>query len=221
MNGPRKLLLAVMFVILAASFSAASDIYIAQNATGGNTGADCADAHAASWFNSSSNWGSSAGKIGPGTTVHLCGTFTAPAGSSGYLTFQASGTSGNPITLLFESGAVLTATYWSGPVISVGANNYVTINGGTNGIIQATANGTNMANHQDNGAGVDCGSVNICSDILVENLTIANLYVHACSESSSYTACTDGGGGNTLGIRVWAETTTRSITTLSTTFTGL
>ena len=71
MNGPRKLLLAVMFVILAATFSAASDIYIAQNATGGNTGADCADAHAASWFNSSSNWGSGSGKIGPGTTVHL------------------------------------------------------------------------------------------------------------------------------------------------------
>ena len=31
---------------------------IAQNAAGGNTGADCADAHAVSWFNTSSNWGS-------------------------------------------------------------------------------------------------------------------------------------------------------------------
>lgn len=206
MNGPRKLLLAVIFVILATGFSAAAsaaNIYIAQNAAGGNTGADCADAFAVSWFNSSANWGSGAGQIGPGTTVHLCGTFNAPAGASNYLSFQSSGTSGSPITLLFESGAVLTAPYWSGAAISIGANNYVTINGGTNGIIQATANGTSLANQQDNGTGVDCGSVNICSNILVENLTIANLYVHSCSVSASYTACTDGGGGNTLGIRLW------------------
>ncbi len=205
MNGPRKLLLAVMFVILAATFSAASDIYIAQNATGGNTGADCADAHAASWFNSSSNWGSGSGKIGPGTTVHLCGTFTAPAGSSGYLTFQGSGLSGNPITLLFESGAVLTAPYWSGPAVLIGAHNYVTVDGGTNGIIQATANGTDLANQQDGGTGVDCGSVNMCSNVRVQNLTIADLYVHACPKSTSYTACTDAGGGNTLGIRLWRK----------------
>jgi hypothetical protein len=203
LKAPGKLIYAAILVILTAGFSAASDIYVAQNAAGGNTGTDCADAHAASWFNSSSNWGSSFGQIGAGTTVHLCGTFNAPAGSSGYLTFHGSGNSSNPITLLFESDAVLTAPYWSGPAISIGANNYVTVNGGTNGVIQATANGTNLANQQDNGVGVDCGSVNMCSNILVENLTIADLYVHACPASSSYTSCTDAGGGNTLGIRLW------------------
>ncbi len=154
MNGPRKLILALMFVILAAGFSTASDIYIAQNAAGANTGADCSDAHAAAWFNSSSNWGSNSGLIGPGTTVHLCGTFTAPAGSSGYLTFHGSGTSGKPITLLFESGAVLTAPYWgndpngfSGAINASGLS-YITVDGGTNGTIQATSNGTGLTYQQ-------------------------------------------------------------------------
>ena len=119
MNGPRNLILAVILVTFAAAFATASDIYIAQNAIGANTGADCADAHAVTWFDSGSNWGSGGGQIGPGTTVHLCGTFSAPAGASEYLTFQGSGTNGNPITLLFESGAVLTATYWSGGVIDI------------------------------------------------------------------------------------------------------
>src|ERR1700722_3909463 len=143
LKAPRKLIYAAIFVILTAGFSAASDIYVAQNAAGGNTGTDCADAHAASWFNSSSNWGSSFGQIGPGTTVHLCGTFNAPAGSSGYLTFPGSGNSSNPITLLFESGAVLTAPYWggNGAIQASGVSN-VTVDGGSNGVIEATANGS-------------------------------------------------------------------------------
>ena len=90
MNAPRKVLIAAILVVFATAFSTASNIYIAQNAAGGNTGADCANAHAAAWFNSSSNWGSAASQIGPGTTVHLCGTFNAPAGANGYLTFQGS-----------------------------------------------------------------------------------------------------------------------------------
>ena len=196
MNGPRNLIFAVMFVILAAGFSTAADIYIAQNAAGGNTGADCADAHAVAWFNSSSNWGSNAGLIGPGTTVHLCGTFNAPAGSSGYLTFHGSGTSGNPVTLLFESGALLTAPYWSGSVINISGNSYVVVDGGTNGTIQATANGTNRANQQNNGICVNNGTPSgNSSNITVQNLTCANLYVDA--------SLSDNGGEDTYGIDIW------------------
>src|SRR5271166_4151436 len=95
-NAPRNVLLATILVILAASFSTASNIYVAQNAAGGNTGVDCADAHAAAWFNSSSNWGSAASQIGPGTTVHLCGTLNAPINA------QGSGTSGSPIVIAFD-----------------------------------------------------------------------------------------------------------------------
>jgi len=194
-NGPRNLVLVVTVVIFAAGFCSASDIYIAQNAAGNANGADCADAYAVTWFNSGANWGSNQGQIGPGITVHLCGIFNAPAGANKYLAFQGGGNSANPITLLFESGAVLTATYWSGPAITANGNSYITINGGTNGTIQATANGTGLANQQDNGIGVYLAGSN---NSQVENLSVSNLYVHTCT--LPITNCTDEGGQNTYGI---------------------
>ena len=193
-NGPRNLVLAVMFVIFAVSLSAASDIYIAQNAAGGNTGADCADAHAVTYFNSSLNWGW-VGQIGPGTTVHLCGAFNAPAGARDYLVFHGSGASGNVITLLFERGAVLTAPYWSGGVIDVNANSYVVVDGGANGTIQATANGTNLANQQDGGGCVISHTGRTATNVTVQNLTCANLYIDA--------ALSDNGGEETYGLDLW------------------
>jgi hypothetical protein len=125
-NGPRNLVLAVIFVILAAGFSTASDIYIAQSAAGGNTGADCADAHPVSWFNSSANWGSGAGQIGPGTTAHLCGTITTE------LAFQGSGSSGSVITLLFETGASVQISPGADAngAIGLGSHSYILIDGG-------------------------------------------------------------------------------------------
>jgi hypothetical protein len=127
-NGPRNLVLAVMFVILAAGFSTASDIYIAQNAAGGNNGADCADAHPVSFFNTSSNWGSGSGQIGAGTTVHLCGTITSE------LMFHGSGTSGNVIELLFETGAKIQLSPGadSNGAVNLNGNSYLLIDGGLN-----------------------------------------------------------------------------------------
>jgi len=169
----------------------ATDLYIAQSATGGSTGADCGDALPYTFFNNSANWPS---PIGPGTTVHLCGTFTAAAGTSNYLVTHGSGSSSSPITILFENGAVIQAPYWSGAVISV-SNSYITVNGGTNGTIQATANGTKLANQQDGAIGVNLVNA---SNVMVENLTIANLYVRTCTPPVS--TCTDENGSNTLGI---------------------
>lgn len=180
---------AIVALFLSMSTCKANDIYIAQAAVGANNGADCADAYAVSYFNSSSNWGT--GKIAPGTTVHLCGTFNAPAGASGYLSFHGSGANGSPITLLFESGAVLAAPYWGGSgAISADGVNYITINGGTNGTVQATANGTALANQQNTYA-VYLQSV---SNSEVKNLTVSNIYVHTASSS-------DEGGQNSVGIQ--------------------
>lgn len=126
------------------------------------------------------------GQIGPGTTVHLCGTFTANAGTTDYLMFHGSGTSSNPITLDFEAGAILQAPYWggtpnvSGGAIDTGGNSYITINGGADGTIQATANGTNLANQQGTAVGV---FTNHGNNVTIENLTIANLYVHTSNLS--------------------------------------
>jgi hypothetical protein len=183
-NGPRKLIVAAMFVILVAAFSSASDIYIAQNASGADTGADCADAYPFSWFNTSSNWGSGAGKIGPGTTVHMCGTFTGTAGQQ-LLTFQGSGSSGNPITLKFETGAVMNAPYWGGawtnPSAGIVSNgkSWIVIDGGTNGTIENTENGTGLTYSAQDSTAVEVigGSNNV-----VKNLTIRNMCVRSAGD---------------------------------------
>ena len=187
----RSLVFAAMFVIFSLGVSSASDIYIAQHAAGSASGADCADAYAATFFNTAANWGSGAGQIGPGTTVHLCGTFTGTAGG-GMLTAQGSGASGNPITLYFEAGANFTSPYWSPSTgaIDIGGRSYIVINGGTpcgfkpgngdsdegtcNGVIQNTANGDHLANQQTS-LGIYAQGCNYCE---VKNLGIYNIYVH-------------------------------------------
>ena len=112
-NRPRNLILAVMFVILGAAFSAA-DIYIAPSAAGSANGASCSNAYAYTFFNTAGNWGSGASQIGAGTTVHLCsGTYSLTGGNNNGLSFQGGGTSGNPVTLIADQGAVtLTAASW-------------------------------------------------------------------------------------------------------------
>jgi hypothetical protein len=187
LNRALKVVVPTFFICLTALFASAKDIYIAQSAAGGNTGADCADAFAKSYLDTGSNWK-------PGNTYHLCGTFNASAGTSGYINIGASGTSANPITLQFENGAVLTAPYWSGGVININGNSYVTIDGGTNGVIQATANGTNLANQADNGECIVSQSGN-ATNVTVQNLTCANLYVDA--------SVSDNGGQDTYGFDIW------------------
>jgi hypothetical protein len=177
----RKSILAIIFVILAAAFSAASDIYVAQNQAGGNTGADCADAHSAAWFNSSANWGSGGGQIGPGTTVHLCGNFTGSANST-MLTVQGNGSSGNPVVIFFENGADLNAPYWGGNgAIACSNHNYITIDGNNTGIIENTANGTSLSNQQSS-KGMYFDN---CDNIEVKNLTIRNIYKRDVGDTSA------------------------------------
>jgi len=151
----------------------AKNVYLAQSAAGAGNGADCADAYAYIFFNAAANWGTGATQIGPGTTVHICGTIRGTAGQT-LLTFQGSGTSGNPITLLFESGADLTAPYWgSGAVgaINVNGHSYITINGGSNGVIQNTEDGTGLT-YQVSSTGIYLSNV---SNITIENLSLINL----------------------------------------------
>lgn len=203
-------LLSLMTISSFSAFAAATDIYIAQNSAGAASGADCADAHPISWFNSSANWGSGSTQIGPGTTVHLCGTFTGSAGQN-LLVTQGDGASGNPIIIRFESGAVLQAPYFgtndgsnpTGGAININ-NNWITVDGGTpcgpgtscasgggaaTGIIKNTLNGTSggacsggSCSNQQISAGVVITGV---SNVEVRNLSVQNIYVHtACSSDT-------------------------------------
>lgn len=138
-------------------FSQAANVYITPSGT--SQGVCTSNPQTPAWFNNSANWGTGNSQIGPGTTVHLCGTFTGGAGVN-YLTFQGGGASGNPITLLFENGSSMTQPY-CGPggvaCINLNHKSYITVDGGTacgatmgggtslnscNGFIQNTLNGT-------------------------------------------------------------------------------
>jgi hypothetical protein len=204
-NGPRKLVIAVIFVIFAAAVSGASDIYIAQVAAGGNNGVDCADAYAMTFFNTASDWGSKAGQIGPGTTVHLCGTLTGNVGQT-LLTFQGSGVSGSPITLKFESGADLTSPAWSSSgAIVINGKNYITIDGGTNGTIENTANGTNLTYNQQT-VGI---SVTNASSVTIQNLTLQNLCQRTAGDTGD--SCSTG-GNDSIGISLNGPATNATVT---------
>jgi len=182
-------------------------IYVAQNAAGQSSGTACADAHPMSWFNAASSWGTGAGQVGPGVIVHLCGTFDVPAGTTG-LTVQGSGTSAAPITILFEPGAILQSPYFptnnsSEAAFVMQSQSYVVLDGGTNGLIQNTLNGSPGATcpggactQQQSSLGILAASCNSCE---IKNLTLANFYVHTKCEAAS--GCdTSGSVGDGLAI---------------------
>jgi hypothetical protein len=175
LKGPRNPILGIIFVfafsVLGFS-SATKNFYITPD--GKAQGACTTNPQTPAWFNNSSNWGSGSNQIGPGTTVTVCGNFTAAAGATEF-TFRGSGTSGNPIILLFDTGATLSAPYWSGSngAINISGLSYVTVDGQNTGIIQNTGNGDGLANRQ-----ISMGiSGKACNNCTVENLTIANIYI--------------------------------------------
>jgi len=199
------------FFGLAESSLAAQDIYISQTAQGADSGSDCANSHSAAWFNTSGNWGNPkvSGKIGPGDTAHLCGTITTQ------LTTQASGSSGNPITILFENGAKFSLPTWTTNTgaITVSGNNYITIDGGTNGIIEATDNGTfsiwgGTNDYNANLYGIHLDGVN---NIVIKKMTIRNMYNRLENSQDCVTV---------RGVGIYMEGTSSNITIDSNTIYG-
>jgi hypothetical protein len=165
-----SLVLALLFSALPV---AAKDFYVAANQAGAGSGTGCSTAKPLSWLASAASWGTAMNQIGPGTTVHLCGTFTGTPGQQ-LFAVRGSGASGSPITIKWETNAVLTAPYWSAMgAIYASGRSYIVFDGGTNGIIRNTANGTGRAYVQKSRA-IYASSCNNCT---VKNLTIADMYV--------------------------------------------
>lgn len=188
-NAPHRFA-AVLFIILVLGLfsemrTSVANVYVSQFGAGAQTGLDCTTAKPVTFFNNGANWGGGGAQIGPDTFVHLCGTFTG-AFNTIMLTIQGGGTSGHPVTILFEPGAVLTSPAWSqSGAINCQGHPFITIDGGggsqpfygapTNGgVIIDTDNGTNLGHHIDAFAiSADAG----CSDFTVKNLNIQQMYV--------------------------------------------
>jgi hypothetical protein len=159
--------------------------YVSQNSAAAADGSSLANTWGVTDFNTSSNWSSTpgtSGKISPGDTVILNGTI------SSRLLVQGSGSSGNIITILFATGAIMSAATWGGhSALSIAGNSYITVDGGatgtiggyygnptlSNGIIENTSNGTLLAT-QNNDTGIACQD---CTNILIKGLIIRNIYV--------------------------------------------
>ncbi|MGO9324633.1 MAG: hypothetical protein ACLP07_08740 [Terracidiphilus sp.] len=140
----------------------------------------------------------------PGDVNYICGTITGSAGAQ-LLAPKGNGTAGNPVTIKFDTGAILEAPYFAPPpnggcggaICLYGLSNY-TIDGQNTGMIENTANGTTLAYNKPTEAieGFNC------NDCTVENLTIANMYVHTSIHDTSANAvaqrCISFSGSNWL-----------------------
>lgn len=176
-----------IFVLLFAVSLTAETIYVSQSGSGDGSGSSTGNRMSVAGFNTSGNWDTDIandGKIGPGDTVSLSGTLTTA------LVVQGSGSAGNFITILFESGAKLSAPYWTVDGAIQGVNkDYIIIDGGNTGRvgtratvdptsfqinIECTANGEALANQQATRGIV---FVTTCNDIIVRNFRTHNLYV--------------------------------------------
>jgi hypothetical protein len=172
----KKLLFVLLFGAVVASQSFATNtVNVAPSATVGNDGLTCGTAKSYVYVNDPGNYsGTPTGiQIGPDTTVHLCnGTYNVTTNTT-FIQFQGSGSSGHPITLLFDSGAIVQSPFFSfsGGFLINGLTDIV-IDGGTNGILRNTANGSSLANQQPS-AGIVAG----CNRCELKNLTISNIYV--------------------------------------------
>src|SRR5438477_624060 len=109
---PMRLLRTFGFILLFlwASRAYAADVYFASASAGSANGTSCANAYA---WNDGTNGISTVGKWVAGNILHVCGTITCTNNSTGFATSQAAGTNGNPITIKFESGSILTCPAWT------------------------------------------------------------------------------------------------------------
>lgn len=168
----KKLFLLILLLISSPVYAA--DFYIAQSAAGSGNGTSCANAHAIAGL----TW--NGGDINDGDTLHLCGTLTST------LTIGDSGQVGLPYTIKFEDGAKFSKAYWgtdSNAAIYGSGKGYITIDGGTNGIIENTDNGTaGTYTNQESSKGIYLTG---CNNIEIKNLTVRNIYIKTSTTDAS------------------------------------
>ena len=185
----KKLIFLLIVLFVPSIAHASNSVYLAQASAGGNTGVDCADAKAVSYFNTSGNWSATPTgvQIGPGTTVFLCGSSVTTN-----LTFQGNGSAGGSSVCGFAAtactpvildGTNLTAMnafispntqYWIIQNITW-STSYAT-NSSTQAVIQ-TSNGAAYGTIQNNHMDVINSAQNIFFHGVTHDIAILNNYL--------------------------------------------
>lgn len=167
----------MMFVFAVAAFSVAKDIYYAPTSAGSINGTSCANAFA---YNDKTN--GIASKPVAGDIAHLCsGTYSVAQGGT-LFTISNSGSAGNVITILGESGGETI----SSPACSLGGciqitGNFVTLDGQNNITIQNTLDGTAGGACLGGACSLQLDSDGITvtgHDVSIKNTIITHVYVH-------------------------------------------
>jgi hypothetical protein len=162
-----------------------ASVFVAQAQAGTGDGSSCANARPVSFFNTASNWG--VGKpIAPGVSVGLCGTITTK------LTVQGSGSSGSPITIVWQAGARISLPVCG--CFNMDGKSFIVLDGGSNGVLESTANGTALANH----TGTTAISANPCNNCEVGHLMVGPIYTIASGDSF---ICASGCSIDNAGVR--------------------
>jgi hypothetical protein len=155
---------------LAPHTTLAKDVYVAQNEQGEDDGHDPGNAHSLAWLNNPVNWGSGPSSVGAGDRVHLCGTFT-----NQLVLNNVGGADGAFITILLEPNAKFSAPYWratTGAAIYGKHVSKLVIDGGVNGLIEATDNGMGKKYTNDT-SGI---YLTVTDNVEVRNISLSALY---------------------------------------------
>lgn len=175
----------VLFVFMPAQASMTS-VYVGQTASGSANGSSCANELSAAFFNSAGNWGTGSAQIGPGTTVHLCGTITSPLAAHG------NGSASSPVTVVWESGASLSACSTTG-AFQLGSVSHLILDlGGNSAAIICPDNGTSLVSQVD-AIGVGSGGYG-WNNIEIRNGAIGPMYVYSGTADNGFSSiCINGG----------------------------
>ena len=198
-------ILGLLFLFLAqppVSYGSATDVWVTQSGAGGKDGTSLQNAASINYIQSSSNCGNGPTQIGPGTTIHLSGNFTYPAGTNGAIAPACSGTIGKPVIITTDPNTrpvVISSPQFGngggssgGGALSLSGLSYVKVDGGvpcgtTSGgvdstsacglVIENTASGTAFdvgpSNKGQSGL-LDAGGV---TGIEVTSVALLNAYV--------------------------------------------
>lgn len=136
--------------------------YVAQTSSGTGDGSSCANAMALSSYTWTEN-----------DVLHLCGTLTDT------ITIGA-----DNVTIIFEPNAKLSKASWgtgTSAAIYASGKDGIIIDGGINGIVEATDNGTSLTNQNDS----EAINLSSCDNWVIKNLTVQGMYVRDGDSSDS------------------------------------
>lgn len=174
----RRFILACILIGLLAQSTFAATYYVSQNGNGST--------NSLAWLNSTYGWT-------PGDTINLVGTLTNT------LHVNGSGTAGNPITIYFEPNAQFSTPTLptDSQFLYLAGQSWITIDGGSNGVIQLTDNGTVAANGgtKDHGnSGISGIYASPIDHVVIKNLAIENIYNRQTNTEAIQGANGDGYG---------------------------